>query len=229
MSPSRNELLKTINQKRQKYNLPVWPNTKHLGKASEGEIEIVGLQKIIDDVKSHFVVFHYKAIYPNYDPNTAPKHGIHIVRESTRPIYCIMLRINGKYVFGYEHRPGAHKWCIEAYRGWGSPDIPRENSQKQVIGILARKMGKAFVGSWFDVDIDHLGTRWEDTSTRHDELQFFSVDVKTQREIPSSHENRKIRSYDSWEKVLKMERDGALAADLASSTLFRLHGLNNLV
>lgn len=219
---TRHEVLEQVNKVLVRYGLPLWEHVKRLGRRSKAEIEVVGVSAVSHHIEGHNVHIVFNVLEPGSDQVRG--YG---VRFNTRPGIIAIIRINGEFLFVDQWRFAIGVRPLEALRGWVAEEVINAPPADQVVNLIGRKCGEEFADSLTPISCHHIGSLYEDTSTRGDIVDVYFLDAKTDRAPPNRHALWRPRLF-TYEEMLEEERIGRLAVDLQSSAaLRRFHIFNS--
>ncbi|MFH1711961.1 MAG: hypothetical protein ABH846_01865 [Patescibacteria group bacterium] len=212
--------METINRVRQRYGLALWDHIKRLGKHREkNETEITGIFEVVDKVQTHVIYVLYSVIFP--DVGEGAKPGVLAGRISTRPMLACLVKVNGKFLFTYSHRPLIGRWMTEVPRGWVNPRLAQVSPAEQVRDVLVRKLGQEFIDSLTPFAPVPLGDNYEDTGAKEDICPYYYLEATTALPIPSKvNEANKIVALDWSEMIDRAQRRTACQENTSKTALW---------
>lgn len=214
MESSRFHVLAEVNAILKAEGLPVWADLKRIGKHREGEFEITGVSHVIRDLKQYYLIIVFNVIRPD---GSAGQYG---VRVTSRIPACIVAIINDKLLLVKQHRLAVGRWMTELPRGWIDPEVAKACQHGVAQALLEREAGAEWVGRLEGFDPVLLGSVWEDTGTRMDQVQIHLVVAVSASEPPHHKDHVSPKLY-SWEQIHDMVDRGIINDQTTLTALFK--------
>ncbi len=193
-SVTRPDVLREVNAVLEKEGLPLWTSLSRIGKHRSREHEITGVSHVIVDLKAYYVIIVFDVIRPD---GSVGKYG---VRSTTRIPTCVVTLINDKVLLVKQHRLTTGTWTLEMPRGWIEPERARNTPGGAGRVLLDREIGSELTAR---LDIPSpilLGSVWEDTGSRLDQVQIYLSQFRSDEDLPRRAEHIKHALY-TWNQV----------------------------
>lgn len=222
---NREQLLSDINAILAERKLRPLPK---LGLASEGEIEITGINEIFDHSARFFTDVKFDVIFPNGTP------GAFTIRFNANGAVSdgsvIALMLNGKFAIVKQWRPALGRWTYELPRGFTpqfhaartSGDLETLDPKDLPTGIVTRELGADLMSTAKIYKWDSLGNIAENSGTHavapsYDLVQL-SVDPSTLAARMKSREDGGLVALQLWSPKTLRAQIGRQLADSHSIT-----------
>jgi hypothetical protein len=171
-----------------------------LGDAGQGEIEIIGISKIIDDSKPFFidVIFHARFM----DGGTG-RYTVRFYTNSAKTDGAVIVTIiNDRLAIVKQWRTPLGRWTYEIPRGGGeSIDAARIHGQLGTIrigdlplGTMLRELGEEVMSNARVVTLTHLGNVAENTGTHNAFPAYFLVHLHVDSDARVMAGSEKLQS-----------------------------------
>lgn len=216
----RERVLLEVNETLVREGLPPWSTVRRIGRIKDREHQIVGVIRVVRDVQTHYTTIVFRTMRPIVDASGRPtwEPGEFGLRLS-RPAAKVVAVVNGQVIFSSEHRPALGKWPVEIPRGWISW-AEEADPFLAVRAILTRKVGKAWWDGLSSVEPVKVGEGPDDPGYHDLIVPVYYFAATNEVPLPNWNDVRTHRPYAyTWERVHKMEDEGAISDDRTLSAL----------
>lgn len=213
---TRPEVLDEVNAILESEGLPKWDSLKRIGRYRDGEFEITGVSHVVRDLKQYYVIIIFNVLRPD---GSVGQYG---VRATRRLPTCVVMIAGEEILFIQQHRPACGRWMNELPRGWIEPANAAAHAGGASHALLEREVGTQWVQSLDKTDPILLGSVWEDTGTRMDQVQIYLVETSRTPSDPPKHKGHVRPRLYSWQRVHELVDEGVINDQTTITALYKV-------